>query len=77
VHLNVLARGEVEEVVPEMRVGDRAIREVYRYLADNLRLLRAENTSGHLYADHKRVTALILRVDADPLEALDLARHLI
>ena len=29
------------------------------------------------FMHHERVPALLLRVDADPLEALDLARHLV
>src|SRR5829696_996048 len=76
VHLDVLASGQIKEVVAEMRVGYWAVREIERYLPDDLRLLRADNTTRYLYADHERVPPLVLWVDADPLEALDLTWNL-
>src|SRR5215212_3965664 len=39
-------------------------------------LRRRQDSARHLYAHHESVAALLLRVDAHPLEPLDLARHL-
>jgi hypothetical protein len=76
VHLHVLAGRQIQKVVAEVGVGDRAVGEVNRYLADDPRLFGSQHAAGDLYADHERVPTLLLRVYADPLEPLYLARHL-
>jgi hypothetical protein len=76
VHLHVLARREVQEVVAEVGVGDRTVGEVRGDPAYDLRLLGRQDAARHLHAHHEGVAALFLGVDPDPLEALDLAGNL-
>ena len=74
VHLHVLARGQIEEVVSEVRVGHGAPREVGRYLAYDPGLLGRQDAARDLDPHHERVATLLLRVDADPLQPLHLSR---
>src|SRR5215217_2631958 len=62
VHLYVLARGQIEEVVSEVRVGHRAPREVGRYLAYDPGLLGRQDAARDFDPHHERVAALLLRV---------------
>jgi hypothetical protein len=74
VHLDVLARREVEEVVAEVRVRDRTVCEIPGDPTYCLHLFGLQHPAWHLHAHHERVAALLLRVDANPLQPLDLAR---
>src|SRR3712207_8151617 len=46
---------------------------LFRSPADHTCLLRHQDPAGHFHAQHERIPALLLWVDADPFEALDLA----
>jgi hypothetical protein len=73
VELDVLAGGDVEVGVAEHRVGGRAAGEGFGDLADGSRLGGVQAPAGDLDAEHERVAALSLGVQAHPFQALDLA----
>jgi hypothetical protein len=73
VHLYVLTRGQIEEVVAEVRIWYGASREVSRYLPYHPGLPWRKDPAGDFDPHHECVAALLLRVYAYPLQPLDLA----
>ena len=77
VQLDVLARREVGVAVAEHRAVVGALGERVGRHPDLAHLGRRHDPARHLDAHHERVAALALGVDADPLQALLLAGHLV
>ena len=76
VQLDRLARREVAEVVAEHRVVRRPRAELLGDEPDRSSLGGVEHAAGDLHAQHERVAALALRVEAHPLQSLHLTGDL-
>ena len=76
VQLHVLARGEIAVAVTPDGAGLRRSGIAVDDLTDPAHLGGAQPAPGHLHPQHEGVAALALGIEADPLEALHLARDL-
>jgi len=73
--LDVLAGGQIGIAIAEDGAVDGTLRERVGGHADLAELRSGELAAGGLDAQHERIAALALRVEAHPLEPLHLAGH--